>query len=86
MAVPVLSSEYSHLSFFELNNELAVTATSLGQAEEKQRNKVATDVVTVWWTFVPISALVGDEVTVISQEKGKINAINRAKQRKICLI
>ena len=80
MAVPVLSSEYSHLSCFELNNELAVTVTSLGLAEEKQRNKLATDGVAVLLTFVPISMLMGDEETVFSQEKGEINAINRAKQ------
>ena len=82
MAVPVLSSEYSHLSCFELNNEQAVTATSLGQAEEKQRNKVATDVVTVWLNFVAISALVGDEETIILQEKRQNQRNQQSKTTK----
>jgi len=43
---------------------------------------VATDAVAVWLTFVPISVLVGDMETIISQDEGKINTVIGAKKEK----
>lgn len=83
-ATAVASSEYSDLSCSKMVRELSVVSGKLEEAEQKQRNKVATDAATVFLVLIPVSSMAGDYEADVARYKGEKLAIERAMSKKSC--
>ena len=83
-AAVVSSTEYADLSCSKMVNELASLSAKLEEAEKKQRSKVATDAVTVFFTLIPASTMLGDSEANVARYKGEKQALERALAKKKC--
>jgi len=83
-ASAISSSEYADLSCSQIVSELGDVSEKLGDAERRQRTKVATDAGTVFLTLIPLSTMSGDNEAEVARYKGEKNALQRAMSKKDC--
>ena len=80
----ISSNEYSQLSCSQLAKKLSATSDKLSAAEKKQREKVASDAVTVFLILIPFSAFTGDSSADVARYKGEKQALERSLSSKTC--